>query len=601
MSWIVRDGIFFLVLLGILCVSICSAGQDLTGSVNPPKISSGAVHTTSLERAVITQNIIPSPTIPSVVKAGPDTIISRVYQPVTVAATPTGTVTPVPSQIPRDNSTNNSYAPDRVLVKYRAGNLSSSGMVQSVSASLNAQMGASVLSDQTTLGVSGLQVVKLSGSLPVTQAISQYEQNPNVEYAEPDYIVHAIEPVVSNSSSSFLAGSPVGSPVSVSASSITPNDPLFSRQYGLHNTGQVFFGSTYGTADADIDAPEAWSYTTGSSSIIVAVVDTGVQISHPDLAANCLAGYNFITDTAGQTDDNGHGTHCAGIIGAVGNNGVGISGVNWNVKILPCKFLDSNGDGYTSDAIEAINYAKNQGASIISNSWGGGTASSSLKTAIENSGAVVICAAGNNARNTDLVPQYPSAYDSSNIISVASTDCNDGLSSFSNYGATTVDVGAPGDIIYSTYPTSTYAYLSGTSMATPQVSGIAALLKATNPSLTVAQIKAAILNTVDVKSSLSTKCVTGGRVNAYNAVQSVTPLVAKFYGVPGVEVNPLTIQFYDASTGNPTSWSWVFSDGGSATTQNTSHVYNTAGTYTVQLTVTNGVSSSSSQSTMQSG
>ena len=138
-------------------------------------------------------------------------------------------------------------------------------------------------------------------------------------------------------------------------------------------------------------------------------------------------------------------------------------------------------------------------------------------------------------------------------------------------------------------------------MATPQVSGIAALVKTANPSLTVAQIKSAILNTVDVKSSLSTKCVTGGRVNAYNAVQSVTPLVARFYGVPGVEVKPLTIQFYDASTGNPTTWSWVFSDGGSATTQNTSHVYNTAGTYTVQLTVTNGVSSSSSQSTMQSG
>jgi subtilisin family serine protease len=356
----------------------------------------------------------------------------------------------------------------------------------------------------------------------------------------------------------------------------------------MQNTGQVFYNSISGTADDDVDAPEAWSYTTGSSKIIVAVVDTGVQTDHPDLSGKVLTGYNFITDSAGQTDDNGHGTHCAGVIGAIGNNGKGVAGVCWNVTILPCKFLDSSGNGYTSDAIEAINYAKDQGASVMSCSWGGGSYSTALKTAIEASGALVVCAAGNDGVNTDSSPQYPSSYDSSNIISVAATDWNDNLAYFSNYGSTSVDVGAPGYYIYSTYKGSTYIYDSGTSMATPMVSGIAALIKSANSSLTVSQMKNTILNTVDTRSSLTGTCVTGGRVNAYQAVKSVyTPLQAKFFGIPGTIVNPLSIQFHDASTGDPTGWLWNFGDGNSSTSQNPSHTYYTPGNFTVQLTVNN--------------
>lgn len=298
---------------------------------------------------------------------------------------------------------------------------------------------------------------------------------------------------------------------------VFPNDPSFNKLWGLHNTGQ-----TGGTANADINAPEAWSYTTGSSSVIVAVIDTGVDAGHGDLTANTLSGYNFITSTAGQTDDNGHGTHCAGTIGAVGNNGIGVTGVAWNVKILPLKFLDASGSGYTSNAVKAINYAKTNGAHIISNSWGGTSYSQALKDAIDASNALFVCAAGNSGQNTDSTPHYPSAYNSPNIISVAATDHRDALASFSNYGQNTVHVGAPGVSIYSTYPSSkgNYATLSGTSMATPHVAGMAALIKSANPGMNTADLKSVILSSVDTKSSLSGKCLTGGRINAEKAVMT---------------------------------------------------------------------------------
>ncbi len=486
------------------------------------------------------------------------------------------------------NTTNSSYASDRVIVKYRNNVISALGSVEPVSESVNSAIGANIIKNDTELGISGLQVVELSGNKSVSDAISQYEQNPLIEYAEPDYIVHIIDPEPLNTNNLSISVQEASSGDNSVSSSIIPNDTFFYRLYGMHNTGQAFYGSLSGTADDDVDAPEAWSYSTGSSNVIVAVVDTGVQTDHPDLSGNVLPGYNFITDTAGQTDDNGHGTHCAGTIGAIGNNGKGVAGVCWNVTILPCKFLDSSGYGYTSDAIEAINYAKGQGASIISNSWGGGSYSSSLKNAIENSGALVVCAAGNDGVNTDYDPQYPSCYDSSNIVSVAATDWNDNLAYFSNYGSTTVDVAAPGDYIYSTLKGSTYSFKSGTSMATPMVSGIAALMKSANSSLTVSQMKNTIMNTVDARSSLTGTCITGGRVNAYQAVKSVyTPLQARFFGIPGTVVNPLSIQFHDASTGDPTGWLWNFGDGNSSTSQNPSHTYYTPGNFTVQLTVNN--------------
>jgi len=217
--------------------------------------------------------------------------------------------------------------------------------------------------------------------------------------------------------------------------------------------------------------------------------------------------------------------------------------------------------------------------------------------------ALFICAAGNSGVNTDTNPHSPSSLNLPNILSVAATDNRDRLASFSNYGANTVHVGAPGVSTYSTVLNSGYWYKSGTSMATPHVAGIAALMKAANPSLSVAEIKSAIIETSEPKSSLSGKCVTGGRVNAYQAVAQVnpSPLLAKFYGVPGVEVLPLTIQFYDVSEGRVSSRLWNFGDGTTDDIQNPVKVYATPGTYTVQLTVNDGFSSSSTETAMISG
>lgn len=368
------------------------------------------------------------------------------------------------------------------------------------------------------------------------------------------------------------------------------NDPYASYLWGLHNTGQ-----SGGTADADIDAPEAWSVTKGSSDVIVGVVDTGVDYNHPDLSANMIGGYNAITGSNNPMDDHGHGTHCAGTIGAVGNNGIGVVGVNWNVKIMPLKFLDASGSGSTSDAIKAFNWGYSRGARIFSNSWGAVGTDNALRDSISSMpDALFVCAAGNDGLNTDSNPHSPGSLPNANILTVAATDHNDRLVTSanwgwgSNYGPTTVDVAAPGQNIYSTYPGNRYVYMSGTSMATPHVAGIAALVKAVNPSITVAEMKQAIMTGVDVKSGLSGRCVTGGRVNAYKSLPQVSALTAKFYGIPTTTVNPLTIQFYDVSEGNVVSRLWDFGDGNTTTDQNPVHTFYNPRTYTIVLQVSNG-------------
>jgi subtilisin family serine protease len=326
-----------------------------------------------------------------------------------------------------------------------------------------------------------------------------------------------------------------------------PNDPSFSRLYGLHNTGQ-----TGGLADADIDAAEAWDVTTGSRSVVVSVIDTGVDYRHPDLAANVwtnprevagdridndgngyvddVYGWDFANNDADPFDDEGHGTHVAGTIGAVGNNGTGVTGVNWQVSIMALKFLDANGSGTTSAAIAAINYAtkmrRDFGVNIVAtnNSWGGGGFSSSLQNAINaggSAGILFVAAAGNEGVNNDTTPSYPASYSSGSIIAVAATDSSNRLASFSNYGATSVDVAAPGVGILSTTPNNTYASYSGTSMATPQVTGVVALLKAARPDATADQIRAAILSTTTPVAGLAGKVATGGVVNAAAALAAL--------------------------------------------------------------------------------
>ena len=202
---------------------------------------------------------------------------------------------------------------------------------------------------------------------------------------------------------------------------------------------------------------------------------------------------------------------------------IGVTGVTWNSKIMPLKFLDSQGGGYVSDAISAILYASKMGAPIISNSWSGTGDSQSLKDAIDASSALIVCAAGNSAANSDVTPQYPAAYTNSNIISVAASNYNDKLASFSNYGVNSVDLAAPGVSIYSTTKSGEYKYLNGTSMATPYVTGVAALIKSQNPSMTATQIKSKILDNCDILSSLSGKVATGGRLNAAKAMGISAP------------------------------------------------------------------------------
>ena len=329
----------------------------------------------------------------------------------------------------------------------------------------------------------------------------------------------------------------------------TPNDPRFTSGdlWGLHNTGQAG-----GTADADIDAPEAWDISTGSSAVVVAVIDTGTQIDHPDLKDNIwtnpgetpgdgidndgngfiddVNGWDFVNNDASVYDgpDDDHGTHCAGTIAGRGNNGTGVVGVSWNAKIMPLKFLGPGG-GLTSDGIAAVNYAtmmKLRGVNIpiTNNSWGGGGASAALKTAIEEGGSagiLFVAAAGNSGSNNDSKPAFPASYDSACIVAVAATDRRDTLAGFSNFGLTSVDLGAPGVSIVSTVPAGTYASQNGTSMAAPHVSGVAALAVSVDPTLTVTQLKDALLASVDKVPSLAGKTVTGGRLNAAKTLEFV--------------------------------------------------------------------------------
>jgi subtilisin family serine protease len=382
-----------------------------------------------------------------------------------------------------------------------------------------------------------------------------------ISYAEPDYIVHA---------------------------TTAPNDTRYAEQWGLNNTGQ-----TGGTADADIDAPEAWSLSTGSNSVVVAVLDSGMDHTHPDLAANVwtnpgeiaangvdddgngyiddVRGWNFLNGNNTTTDSNTHGTHVSGILGASGNNGAGISGVAWQVKLMPLKFLNSSGFGATSTAIAAINYARVKGAHIINHSWGVAAFSQPLKDAIDAAGAAGIlnvCAADNgNGTNEDVTPNYPSGYASASVLAVANTTHTDALSSSSNYGPTSVHLGAPGSSILSTLPGGGYGLNSGTSMATPHVSGIAALLKAYKPALTGEDLKAILQSSVEVIPALTGRTSTGGRANAFRALGwvsdiSVVPASgADFAGNQGGPFLPTSKVFTLKNHGSSSaSWSAVLNN-----------------------------------------
>jgi thermitase len=513
---------------------------------------------------------------------------------------PTGLLNEKGKDFITDTRTGQKYIKDRVIVRFKSQKNAVSSFSQEKISLAHAKVGARIQKDLSVGSVAGLQLIQLPNGTDVQSAIAAYESNPDVLYAEPDYAL------------SIIPDSPRAITNQVNSATILsiPNDSDFSYQWDFNNTGQ-----TGGTPGADINAPAAWNISSGSSNVIVAVIDTGVLYTHKDLSTNIwnntdeisnngkdddhngyiddVRGWNFVNSTNDPIDDLDHGTHVSGTIGAVGNNGLGVAGVNWHVQIMPLKAFNSVGSGTTSDAIEAIRYANANGASVISNSWGGDTYSQSLKDAIDASPAVVVCAAGNSASNNDVFPVYPASYSSANIISVAATDDNDVLAGFSNYGLSSVHLAAPGTNIWSTYLDGNYSYKSGTSMATPHVSGVAALVKAVNSSLTSVQIKNILLSTVDAKKSLSGKVASGGRLNAYKAVLASNPLIANFTVIPLSGRAPLTVHFSDTSTGlSITEWDWSFGDGSWFNTTNVNlknpmYTYGATGTYTARLTVCN--------------
>ena len=401
-----------------------------------------------------------------------------------------------------------------VLVKFRSG--VSQETIENITARFHDRVEDRIESDP------GLESIDDLDNADANALAAKYSTLPEVEYAEPNFEITVDakgEPLVP----------------------VFPSDPQFSDQWALKNSGQ-----RGGKEGADISASLAWAKTTGSDKVVVAVLDSGVDYTHEDLAGNMWTrpdnmapyhdnelgtiddenGFNAIDNASDPMDENGHGTHCAGIIGAEGENDLGIAGVNWKVQIMPLKFMNAGGFGTTKDAIEAINYVidrKKAGVNvrIISASWGSTQKSRALeemiRKAYEND-ILFVAAAGNASTNNDRSPHYPSSYNVPNVISVAALDRHDQLASFSNYGPKSVAVAAPGVEILSTWLGNQYEEKSGTSMATPVVSGVAALILSEHPRMSVDELRKKILDSTDPIVALKGKIVTGGRINAAKAV-----------------------------------------------------------------------------------
>ncbi|MEZ5427176.1 MAG: S8 family serine peptidase [Pyrinomonadaceae bacterium] len=398
------------------------------------------------------------------------------------------------------------YAKGELLVKFRNGTASADAF------STHLTLGARVLEEFPELK---WQRVKLPAGLSVEEGVRQYARFAGVEDVQPNYYYHL---------------------------AVTPDDTRFSEMYGMQK----------------ISAPAAWDLTTGSSNVVVAVIDTGIKYTHEDLAANMwhnegeiqgngidddgngfvddFYGYDFFFNDSDPLDEHGHGTHVAGTIGAVGNNALGVTGVNWNVRLMAIKIYDSTGFGTTSAMlINAYNYLRmmrQRGVNIrvTNNSYSGCDEAcgydQATKDAIDALGAadvLQVFAAGNNGRNVDTMPAYPGSYNSPSILTVASSTSTDARSGFSNFGTANVDVAAPGSGILSTIMSgANYGTLSGTSMASPHVAGSAALLYSMNPDLSAASLKATLMNTVDQLSQWNGVVKTGGRINIANALQNQT-------------------------------------------------------------------------------
>ena len=470
---------------------------------------------------------------------------------------------------------------------------------------LNVELRAEIIESMRIDHEDELFLVRIPAGMTVDEAVVTYKSSKFVEYAEPNYLWYPETPLF-------------------------PNDAHFWRLWGMHNTGQDFYPGVFweqGIPGADISAPEAWGVRTDASSVLVAVIDTGIDINHADLTGNIWINEAELNGEPGVDDDgNGyiddiygwdfanndntvfdsqatdrHGTHCAGTIGAEGNNGIGVAGVAWNAQIMSCKFIHGQ-SGSTWNAIKAIDYASMMGAKIASNSWGGGGYSEALEDAIIRSGMLFIASAGNDATDNDMVPHYPSSYDLPNVISVAASDWNDNLAGFSCYGPESVDLAAPGYWIISVYASAGYIWMGGTSMATPHVTGAAALVSAEYPDIPLypgadgwsegqLTIKDILLLSVDRNPAFAGRMTSGGRLNVANAIKMQFPVTIE---TAAADVtfgsDPLTVNF-SAAVSDPIAvaqcW-WSFGDDSTSVySYDVSHTYTEEGAYLAWFNVLN--------------
>ena len=426
------------------------------------------------------------------------------------------------------------YAPHALIVKLHAPATDAAPLRASLDATLKRRLPGT-----------GAELWELR-SISVPDAIGRLQSDPRVEFVEPDYIIEAHD--------------------------VFPNDPYFPQAWGVYNNG---LGG--GKVDADIDATGAWSLPAGAP-VLIGVIDSGLDRDHEDLAGaiytnpgeipdngvdddqngfiDDVHGWDFVFEDNNPNDVHGHGTHVAGIIAARGNNGVGVAGMAWTAQVIPIRILDEDALGRVSDAVEAIEYATRMGIRITNNSWGGFTQSFALRDAIRaagEKGMLFVTSSGNNGGNIDIDPIYPAAYDFDHILTVGATDRGDHRVFFSNYGATSVDLVAPGSGIVSTFPDDSYGPFSGTSMAAAFVSGAACLLWQRAPLLTNLEVKRAILESVDPLPALAAELTSGGRLNAH------TPLTRLDAIAPGV-VGNLGVQSTGSSSAR-LSWTASGDDG----------------------------------------
>ncbi|MBC8097208.1 MAG: S8 family serine peptidase [Akkermansiaceae bacterium] len=427
------------------------------------------------------------------------------------------------------------YVPGRILIKPKAGHDPEA---------LNRFYTEAGLTVLRRFATGGVQLVRIGNDATVPNAIQACQSSGLVEFAEPDHFVKAAATI--------------------------PNDPFFldGTLWGLLNTGQ-----NGGVAGADIHAPDGWDFQSSASNIIVAVLDTGVRLTHEDLVSNLWVntndnthGYNAFDDSHNPTDNEGHGTLVAGILGAVGNNGVGITGVAWDVQLMIGKCLDTDGEGTDSSVIAALEFAQTNGARIINTSFSSAFFSEAVSNTIaslRDDGIIIVAASGDSlleSTDVDLMPTYPACYDLDNIVSVASTGNDDTLGYRSNYGVTNVDLAAPGDLMFSTCFMADNAYyphtvqdppLFGSSFATAHVSGALALILEKFPGEDYQTSLRRLLLAVDKVPALEGMCATGGRLNLVHAFSP--PIRMKFMEATGetfslrVETSPNRTCIIEAS------------------------------------------------------